>query len=120
MTSKEMERAIEFLLGHNAKVSADIEGLTDRIGRLAEAQTKTTDDLQILTGKVLELTDGAINTQSRLDSVIEEMREGFNNLIVANEVTRKLAEDVARLGIKTSQRVTHLESRVDDLEQKRQ
>ena len=120
MTNEEMERAIEFLLGHHAKVSADTERLTDRLDRLAVAQTKTTNDLQMLTGKVLELTDGVASTQSQLESVIEEMREGFNNLIVANEVTRKLAEDVARLDIKTSQRVTHLEGRVDDLEQRRQ
>ena len=42
-----------------------------------------------------------------------EMREGFNNLIVADEVTRKLAEDVGRLAIATSQRVSILESRLE-------
>jgi hypothetical protein len=69
MTTEEMERAIEFLLDHQAKVSADIEQLT------------------------------------------AEMREGFNNLIVANEVTRRLAEDVARLAVQNSQRITKLEER---------
>jgi hypothetical protein len=69
MTSEEMERAIEFLLDHHAKVSADIAQLT------------------------------------------VEMREGFNNLIIANEVTRKLAEDVARLAVQNSQRITNLEEK---------
>jgi predicted transcriptional regulator len=69
MTTEEMERAIEFLLDHQAKVSAYIEQLT------------------------------------------AEMREGFNNLIVANEVTRRLAEDVARLAVQNSQRITRLEER---------
>ena len=69
MTSEEMERAIEFLLDHHAKVSADIAQLT------------------------------------------VEMREGFNNLIIANEVTRKLSEDVARLAVQNSQRITRLEEK---------
>ncbi|HEX8091330.1 MAG TPA: hypothetical protein VF762_20915 [Blastocatellia bacterium] len=69
MTSEEMERAIEFLLEHHAKLSADIEQLT------------------------------------------ADMREGFNNLIVANEVTRKLSEDVARLAVQNSQRITRLEEK---------
>ncbi len=29
MTGEEMERAIEFLINHHAKVSSDIEGLKD-------------------------------------------------------------------------------------------
>jgi hypothetical protein len=89
MTSEEMERAIEFLLEHHARVSGDIERHTEQIGKLTEAVSAM---------------------QGQIDSMVSEMREGFNSLIVANEVTRKLAEDVARLAIQTSQRVTDLES----------
>ena len=42
----------------------------------------------------------------------QEIREAINNLIVANEVTRSLAEDVARIAINTKQRVTDLESKL--------
>jgi transcriptional regulator of aromatic amino acid metabolism len=40
-----------------------------------------------------------------------EMREGFENLIAANEVTRALAEQVAKLAIETKRRVDNLESK---------
>lgn len=81
MTGEEMERAIEFLLGHHAKVSNDIDRLVETVSRL--------------------------ETQAELDR--EETREAVNNLILANEVTRSLSENVARLAIATSQRVTTLE-----------
>ena len=123
MTGEEMERAIEFLLNHHGKVSADIEALK-------EAQAKTTADIQSLTENVSrlevqmretrqstrEMREGMGDMRESIGelrvtvaSVIEEMREGFNNLIVANEVTRNLTEQVARLAINTSQRVTKLE-----------
>ena len=45
------------------------------------------------------LTENMQQTRGILHDVIGEMRGGFNNLIAANEVTRKLAEDVGRLAI---------------------
>ena len=97
MTTEEMERAIGFLLDHHAKVSTDIERHSEQIGKLIEA---------------------VASTQSQLDSVITEMRDGFNHLIVASEATRDLANKVASLEVQTSQRVTGLEKRVTDLEPK--
>lgn len=84
MTGEQMERAIEFLLGHHAKVSANIDRLVETVSRL--------------------------ETQAELDR--EENRETFNNLILANEVTRSLSENVARLTVATSQRVTTLEEKL--------
>lgn len=104
MTTEEMERAIEFLLDHHAKVSADIERHSEQIAQL-------TTDVQALTKTVA-------STQSQLDSVISEMHDGFNNLIVANEVTRKLSEDVALLATGIGQRMTGIDRRVTDLESK--
>lgn len=95
MTGEEMERAIEFLINHHAKVSSDIGGLkeaqmitTANIGAQAEADRET---FHMLT---------------------EEMREGFNKLILSNEITRDLSNQVARLAIGTSQRVTVLEDKL--------
>jgi outer membrane protein TolC len=88
MTSEEMERAIEFLLDHHVRVSADIERHSEQIGKLAE-------EMQVLTQAV-------VSTQSQLDSVITEMRDGFNHLIVASEATRDLANKVATLEVQTS------------------
>ena len=67
MTHDEMERAIAFLLEHQAKSTSETESL----------RTSVTE----LTGTVKSLT--------------QEMREAFNNLIIANEVTRDLASKTA-------------------------
>ena len=112
MTNEEMQKAIEFLLEHHAKFSTDI-------GRLEATQAQTTADLQLLTGKVAELTDNVSRLEvqmdelrDRVDSIVTEMRDGFNKLILANEGTRDLAEKVAQLAINTSQRVARLEEKI--------
>lgn len=140
MTGEEMERAIEVLLEQNARFGAAIEKATESIQRLGEVQTNTSkelqqvgeahvntsrelhrigeaqaitaNDMQILTGKVLELTDAVSRLEMQAETDRQEIREAINNLIVANEVTRSLGEDVARLAINTKQRVTDLESKL--------
>lgn len=98
MTNDEMERAIQFLLDSQAKFFADIEGLKESQLRLTESQKKTDEQLQTLTKNV--------------EAMRLEMREAIENLIVANEVTRDLAQQIGQLAINTSQRVTNLEGRV--------
>jgi hypothetical protein len=118
MTNEEVERAIEFLLEHHSKFSADID-------ELKEIQRQQTENLNRLTANV-EATREEMRTRGEeMQTMREEMRAGFdemreavNNLIIANEVTRELAENVARLEVQTSRRVTGLERRVDDLESK--
>lgn len=109
MTGEEMERTIQFLIEHHAKVSTDIEGLK-------EAQERTAANLESLAESVSRLetqveTDRR-ETQGMFQSVSEEMREGFSKLILGNEVTRDLTNQVARLAITTSQRVTLLEDKL--------
>ena len=108
MTSEQMERAIEFLLEHHAKFSADIDRLTESQQHLAD------------TVKQMAVETQADRRESRelLNGVITEMRDSFDKLILANEVTRDLANKVATLEVQTSQRVTGLEHRVTDLEKK--
>ncbi|MFL6212677.1 MAG: hypothetical protein ACJ74J_02165 [Blastocatellia bacterium] len=147
MTSEEIQKTIELLLDQHAKFNASIS-------QLEAAQAQTAESIQLLTGKMIELTDNVnglevrmdelrdkvdnvsktVNTLSKTvntlsetvgtlsetvgtlsektDSIITEMREGFDKLILANEVTRDLAEKVAQLTINTSQRVTTLEGKV--------
>lgn len=109
MTGEEMERAIEFLINHHAKVSSDIEGLK-------EAQKITTASIASLSESVSRLEAHAEadrrDVREMFNSVTEEMREGFNKLILSNEVTRDLSNQVARLAIETSQRVTVLEDKL--------
>jgi|SRR5438132_1168200 len=133
MTSKEIQKTIELILDQHAKFNASIS-------QLEAAQAQTAESIQLLTGKMIELTDNVnrlevrmdelrdkvdnvsktvntlsetVNTLSeKTDNIITEMREGFDKLILANEVTRDLAEKVAQLAINTSQRVTTLEGKV--------
>ena len=108
MTTEEMERAIEFLLDHHAKVSTDIERHSEQIGKLTEAVSTLT----------IEAETDRRDTRETLDRVITEIQNGFNKLILSNELTRDLANKVASLEVQTSQRVTNIEQRVTDLESK--
>src|SRR5438105_4130124 len=113
MTGEEMERAIQFLIEHHARVSTDIEGLK-------EAQERTDGKINSLAETVVLLAESVSGlaaqaeadrreTRQTFDNLIEEMRDGFDKLILSNEITRHLSENVARLVIATSQRVTVLE-----------
>ena len=109
MTGEEMERAIQFLIEHHARVSTDIE-------RLRETQERTTANLATLAESVSRLEAQAETDRremrERFEMVTEEMRDSYNKMILGNEVTRDLANQVARLAIATSQRVTALEGRL--------
>lgn len=124
MTTEEMERAIEALLGQSTQFNAALDRVREVVERLSEShvksledmqemrqsQVKMSNDVQLLTGKIIDLTDSVTRLEAQSEADRAEMREGFNNLIIANEVTRKLAEDVAKLAIATSQRISNLES----------
>jgi septal ring factor EnvC (AmiA/AmiB activator) len=81
MTHDELERAIEFLLTQQAKSNSETETLRASV-------TELTADVGQLTA---------------------EMREAFNNLIVANEVTRDLANRIGELAVNNSHRLTRVE-----------
>jgi hypothetical protein len=108
MTSEEMERAIEFLLDHHAKVSADIERHSEQIGQLTVAVSALTGSVKVMQE---QMEADRQETRYTISGMMTEMREGFNNLIVANEITRNLAEQATKLAIQTSHRVTNLEGR---------
>jgi hypothetical protein len=117
MTGEELERAIEFLLDHHAKVSADIERHSEQIWQLTQtvsamAAEAEADRAQAEADRAQVDADRAQVDADRAQAEADrsEMRAAINNLIIANEVTRKLSEDVARLAVQTSQRVTNLET----------
>ena len=110
MNHEEMEQAIEFLLEHHAKLSTDLD-------KLKELQAQTTTDIQALTANMVRLEAQADADRREMREGInnfrEEMRESFDKLILANEVTRDLAQNVARLAVATSQRVTTIENKLE-------
>jgi hypothetical protein len=104
MTDQQMERAIEFLLNSQAQNTTDIGKLTADAQGLKEVQA--------------HLTSVVASLASQAEGDRQEMREAIDKLILANDVTRDLAEKVARIEIQTSQRVTSIDQRITDLESK--
>ncbi len=108
MRCDSIERKMELIIEQQATFAVDIAQLKELQRKQAASIDKLTDDLR----GTRELLDRVIiEMHERFDSMVTEMRDGFNNLIVANEVTRKLAEDVGRLAIATTHRVAELESK---------
>lgn len=108
-----MENTIQFLIENQSRFHSDLE-------MMKEAQQETTAQIKALAentnAQIQALTESQQALSERVDDIVGvidvmrvELRESFDNLIIANEVTRKLAEDVAQLAINTSQRVTRLE-----------
>lgn len=115
MSEDNIQRKMDFIVEHQAKFSVDIE-------LLKESQKQLTADVSALTNNVESMraemqtdrqeTRALIQeTRALITDIVTQMQAGFQELIVANEVTRKLAEDTARIAIGTSQRVTKLEEK---------
>jgi hypothetical protein len=101
------------LLEHHAKVSTQIEGLKDAQARAQEAQERTAANIDSLTGIVVDLAQSVSRLEEQAEINREESRDAINNkLLLGNEVTRSLAQDVARLAVATSQRVATLEEKL--------
>ena len=92
MSSNDFEQRfqhhVEFMLEQQSRFD-------ERLSRLEESHIRQSENIDKLAATVAAMQ--------------AEMRDDFENLIVANEVTRKLSEDVARLAMQTAQRVTNLE-----------
>jgi pSer/pThr/pTyr-binding forkhead associated (FHA) protein len=86
--SDDRERPMDFILAEQARHAGRLEEHEIRMSEMDRRQAEFLESL-------IEFKD--------------EMRTAFENLIVANEVTRDLTEQVARLAMQTSQRVSDLE-----------
>lgn len=105
-----IERRMAFIVEQQSKFLTDIDRLRERqdqtskdIEQLKESQVRTSDSLERLVGVVSELAQ-------TVEAQRDEIRDAISNLIVANEATRELASQAARLAISASQRITRLES----------
>lgn len=111
MTYEEMKRTMEFLLEWQAKFSVEVE-------QLKETQKQQGENIRLLFETTTAMQVDLTESRELFNSMVVEMHEGFDKLILGNEVTRDLASKVATLEIQTSQRVTNLEQRVSDIETK--
>ncbi len=107
MTPEQMERAIEFLLNSQAQNTADIGRLTAEVQGLKELQAQTSRDVITVAATVSDLANTVARVEAQAESNRLEIREAIENLIIASEATRKFSEDIARLEVQTSRRVTN-------------
>lgn len=115
MTGEELERAIDFLRKRQTTSSKALALTNEAVNRLAESvaqdRRKNREQREACRLKSREQLE---QTSAESEADWQETREAINNLIIANEVTRDLAERVAALAISTSQRVTVLEAARED------
>ena len=115
MTGEEMKQAMKSLLESQAGTSAKLALTIEAVNRLAETvERDRRENRELLEAHRLENREQLDAQRELLDEYRHETREAINNLIIGNEVTRDLAERVARLAISTSQRVSALENARED------
>jgi hypothetical protein len=111
MSNDNIQRQMDFIIAQQARFSVDIEQLKEAQKQQSANLDRLTADVQSLTQNVSLMQSEMRDIRSEMRGMQSEMRDAINNLIIANEVTRKLAEDVAQLAIATSKRVSVLEAK---------
>ena len=99
---KRQTNRMDFIVEQQARIDASLELVGERLNQLAARDAALSGHQEKLAADVASLVHG-------VEGFKDEVRVAIQNLIVANEVTRDLAEQVARLSIQTSQRVSDLE-----------
>jgi hypothetical protein len=103
MDQQQLENTIQFLLENQAKFHKDLE-------LMKEAQKETTTQIKTMAettnAQIQALTE---NTNAQIQALTEnveamrlETREAFNHLIIANEATRDLANQMGKLIVNVS------------------
>ena len=92
--SDEIQRKMDFIVEQQATFAVDIAQLKEVQRRQSISIDLLTKNMHETREMLHETREMLHETREMLHTMVGEMREGFNNLIVANEVTRKLAEDV--------------------------
>ena len=104
-------------------LSKDVAEVFRTVEALSKDGERVTRNIDELTGIIAGLTESVrtMEVQAELDrkdfhetmeSMREEIRESFDKLILANEVTRDLANKIGDLAYNTSKRVSRLEHEV--------
>ena len=91
------QNQIDFIVERQARIDANLESVTLRLGQLTEQDKVLAERQYHLTADVAALVAG-------VEVFKDEVRYAIDNLIIANEVTRDLAQQ-------TSRRVSDLEKK---------
>ena len=92
MNQEQMEKTMQFLLENQTKLHSDLVLLLENVQGMATNQRRTDAQIQALTERVDDVV-GAV------DVIRGELREAFDNLIIANESIRNFANEIAKLTI---------------------
>lgn len=99
MSDDERQRQMDFILSQQATFSSDMVELKSR----NEEQSR---NLDRLAGVVAQLAENTERLAETIEAQRQETRYAINNLIIANEATRELANKAAELAFNTSRRLT--------------
>ena len=112
---KRRKHQMEFIVEQQARIDANMESVSLRLDSLSrnveEFVAETREAFDNLNRTVDDLVHTVDDLVHSVDGFVVETREAIGNLIIANEVTRDLTEQVARLAIQTSHRVSELEGK---------
>ena len=119
MDQQQIENTIQFLVENQAKFHSDLELLKESVQGISQNQKETTAQIQALANNQHALAE---NTNAQIQALTDnveamrlETREAFDNLIIANESTRNFANEIAKLTVNISQRLTVVEQKTKDL-----
>lgn len=112
MTGEELERMIELLTNSQAKNRRAVRSLNRAVNKLAKSVSETRAQTDARRRKRLEAETYRQEARERMDADRQETREAIRRLLISNEVTRVLAQEVEReLSATTRQRITALENK---------
>lgn len=90
---------MDFILKQQAAFSSDMVELKDRLDQMSGSIQRQSENIDKLAGVVLQLAE-------TVESHRQDTQGAIDNLIVANEATRDLANKAAQLAIGVSQQFT--------------
>jgi len=107
----DLKRRMDFILNQQAAFSSDMIELKLR----NEEQSRNIDRLAGVVERLAESVEAQRQESERLAETVEAQRQetqyAINNLIIANEATRELANRAAELAFNTSRRLTAHENK---------
>jgi predicted outer membrane protein len=119
MDQQQIENTIQFLVENQAKFHTELELLKVSVQGISENQKETDRQIKALAENTNAQIQILVESQHTLVGHVEAMRQetqdAFDNLIIGNEVTRNFANEIAKLTVNISQRLTIVEQKTKDL-----
>ena len=120
MTGKKMEKAIEFILDQQAKFEATQQRFQEESMQLAQESIQLRREAEIdrkeIRAAISQIVEQANSDRQVMREVVGEMRFATGKFSDIVENVRDFSQQVAKLNVNTTRRVSKLERRVSKLE----